>query len=86
MPEISRFYGIIIRMYYREHGAPHFHAEAAGEFASFSIDEVRLMEGSVSRRAEHLVVEWAQQHQAKLRDDWERARSARPLMKIAPLD
>ena len=45
MPEISRFYGIIIRMYYREHRVPHFHAEAAGEFASFSIDDSEVNGG-----------------------------------------
>jgi len=47
MPEISRFYGIIIRMYFREHDPPHFRAEAAGEFASFSIEQVGLIEGSL---------------------------------------
>ena len=45
MPEISRFFGIVIAMYWKEHGVPHFHAKYGGSRASFSIEDTRLLEG-----------------------------------------
>lgn len=59
MPRISEFFGIIIRMYHREHPPPHFHAKYAEHPASFSIDTLELIEGSLPRRAHAIVIEWA---------------------------
>ncbi|NUN98101.1 MAG: DUF4160 domain-containing protein [Candidatus Omnitrophica bacterium] len=70
MPVIARFYGIAIRMYYREHGVPHFHA-LYGEFNGvFEIGTLELLEGSLPQRAERLVKEWATLHQEELLEMW----------------
>lgn len=59
MPIIARFYGIVIKMYFKEHGVPHFHA-IYGEFNSvFNIDSLEVIEGDLPARAERLVKEWA---------------------------
>ena len=69
MPKISEFYGIVITMYHREHGPPHFHAEHAGVSAGFAIDG-RLLNGRIHPRARRLVVEWARRHCAELGENW----------------
>lgn len=70
MPVISRFYGIVIRMYSREHGVPHFHA-IYGEFSGVvEIGTLDLMEGQLPGRAHRLVREWAELHQAELQEMW----------------
>ncbi len=66
MPEISRFYGIIITMYYNDHPPPHFHARYGGQRAKFSIADLRLTEGNMDRRAVSLVLEWAFEHRDQL--------------------
>lgn len=86
MPEISRFYGIVIRMFYREHAPPHFHAEAAGQRAVFSIEPVQLTRGSLPGRAERFVVEWARMRQSELLDDWRRAQERQALLPVPPLE
>ncbi len=85
MPEIARFYGIIIGMYFDDHGSPHFHA-AYGEFeASVAIDERVLLGGSLPRRAQALVFEWAELHREELLANWTRARERVTLRRIDPL-
>ncbi len=86
MPEISRFLGIIIRMYYDEHNPPHLHAEYAG--AKVLLDfQGNILRGDLgSRAALRLVREWIDMHAADLMEDWELARSGKELKKIAPLD
>jgi hypothetical protein len=86
MPELSRFFGIVIVMHYNEHGAPHFHAKYAGQRASFSIADLRLTEGRLPRRAVALVLEWAFEHRNELLADWELACSRQPLQPILPLE
>ncbi len=86
MPEISRFFGIIIVMYYKEHAPPHFHAKYAGQRAAFGIQDLRLIEGRLPRRAVSLVLEWAFQHREELMENWRRAEQREELLKIAPLD
>ncbi|MFW6163560.1 MAG: DUF4160 domain-containing protein [Planctomycetota bacterium] len=86
MPEISRFYGIIIAMYYRDHPPPHFHAKYAGQTGVFSISELRLIEGRLPRRVVSLVLEWAFEHRDELMQDWELAMARKPLRKIQPLE
>ena len=86
MPEISRFFGIVIAMYYRDHLPPHFHAKYAGQRAAFSIKELKMIEGELPRRATSLVLEWAFRHRGELMASWEKAQRKEPLEKIEPLD
>ncbi len=72
MPVIARFYGIVVKMYFRqgEHGVPHFHA-IYGEFnAVFAIESMEMLEGDLPPRAQRLVKEWTTQHQRELLDMW----------------
>ena len=86
MPVISTFFGIVIRMFYREHGVPHFHAEYQGQQATFTFDG-RILAGVVrSRTALGLIREWALAHSAELEANWARGRAGDPLERIAPLD
>lgn len=85
MPEISRFLGIVIAIYWQEHGVSHFHAKYGGQRASFSIDDLRLLEGSLPPRVTALVLEWAFLHRSELRENWELAMAKKPLFPIAPL-
>lgn len=74
MPIIARFYGIVIRMYSREHGVAHFHA-AYGEYSGvFALDTLTLIEGNLPRRAQKMVREWAVQNQSELLEIWETQR------------
>lgn len=70
MPLISRFYGILIKMYFREHGAPHFHALYGEHNAVFEIETLNMLEGDLPPRAERLVREWAQYYQRDLLEMW----------------
>jgi hypothetical protein len=85
MPELSRFFGIVIGMYYREHPPPHFHAKYSGETGVFDIETLQLIEGSLPSRVRGLVVEWASEHQAELRQNWEASVSGKHPVKIEPL-
>lgn len=68
MPEISRFFGIIIAMYYKEHGIPHFHAKYGGQTGVFSIRDLQLIEGRLPKRVVALVLEWAFEHRETLNE------------------
>jgi len=85
MPEICRFYGIIIRMYYNDHSPPHFHAIYGEYDARFDIQTLSMFGGELPPRARGLVVEWATQHQEELMQNWKNARTSHPLSKIEPL-
>ncbi|HET7485588.1 MAG TPA: DUF4160 domain-containing protein [Solirubrobacterales bacterium] len=85
MPRISSFHGIVVAMYYEEHGIPHFHARYAEHDASIAIDELDVLQGSLPFRKLALVREWADLHRDELRANWERARSEQPLISIEPL-
>jgi len=85
LPEISRFFGIIILMYYDEHNPPHFHARYGSDKVAIEITSLRVLEGRLPSRALGLVVEWASQHQEELMLNWEAARNDRPPKKIQPL-
>jgi Domain of unknown function (DUF4160) len=85
VPRISEFYGIVIAMYYREHGVPHFHATYAGETVVISIQSGHVIAGGVSSRALRLVQEWAELRRDELRLNWARARENAPLVRIDPL-
>jgi hypothetical protein len=89
MPELSRFFGIIIRMYMEAggpHHLPHFHAYYAEDVAVFSLDPIDLIAGSLPRRQRRLVEAWAELHQAELLDDWQLLQAGRAPLPIDPLD
>jgi len=85
MPTISKFYGILIRMFFNDHAPPHFHAEY-GEFkAVVNIQELTIMEGSLPRRAQQLVLDGAELHQQELLEDWHLCMAKEQPRPIAPL-
>lgn len=86
MPEISRFYGIVIRMFYNDHFPPHFHAEYGGYEALIDMNTLAVVAGKLPPRALGLVMEWASYHQNELKSNWEKARNLEPLDKIVPLE
>ena len=86
MPEVSRFFGIVVRMYFRDHSPAHFHAAYGEHEALVEIETLAILGGELPRRAMALVLEWAALHRQELRADWERARGGTPLESIAPLD
>ena len=85
MPEISRFLGIIIAMYYRDHRPPHFHAKYGSYEIVVSITN-GVVEGRFPRRALQHVLEWYVTHQQALLESWELAEQRKPLKPIAPLE
>jgi hypothetical protein len=88
MPELSRFFGVIVRMYAEtdtQHHRPHFHAYYQSEVAVYGIDPVELIAGSLPRREQRLVEAWAELHQVELVADWERLQTGVPPLPIAPL-
>lgn len=88
MPELSRFFGIIIRMYAElgtPHHQPHFHAYYQDDVAIYSLDPIDLIAGSLPRRQQRLVIAWAELHQAELLADWERLQAGQRPLPIEPL-
>jgi len=85
MPELSRFFGIVIKMFWDDHNPPHFHAFYAGDEALIDIGTLCLFAGHLSPRALGLVIEWATLHRQELLADWRRAQSQEPLERIPPL-
>ncbi|HXJ44964.1 MAG TPA: DUF4160 domain-containing protein [Bryobacteraceae bacterium] len=86
MPEISRFFGIVVQMYYADHEPPHFHVRYSGQKALIDIASLEVLRGQLSPRAFALVREWAEIHQPELMEDWHLARAEAPLKTIAPLE
>ncbi len=86
MPEICRFFGIVIKMFFDDHNPPHFHAEYSGDVALIDIGNLSVFSGRLPPRVMGLVIEWATIHQQELFADWERARAQQELQKIAPLE
>jgi len=86
MPELARFYGIIIKMYFVDHNPPHFHADYGEYRAEYDIQSLDLINGKLPRRAHALVIEWASIHKSELLENWERAQQAVLLKKIRPLE
>lgn len=86
MPVISIFFGIVIRMFYREHGVPHFHAEYQGQQATFTFDGELLAGTMRSRTAMRLLKEWAIAHRMELEANWTKVKAGEPLDRIAPLE
>jgi len=88
MPEISRFFGIIVRMFAEpgvQHHHPHFHAYYQNQEAVFRMDVVEIIGGSLSQKERRLVEAWAELHQGELLEDWQRLQAGQIPYKIAPL-
>ena len=86
MPEISRFYGLVVRMYYEEHAPPHFHVYYQDSAATVLIDTMAVLRGDLPRRALSLVREWALAHREELRQNWNLAERGESLIPIPPLE
>jgi hypothetical protein len=86
MPEICRFFGIVIFMNYNDHLPPHFHVRYGDQRAVVGIQPLILLAGALSPRAFGLVMEWAVLHQVELMDNWHLARHQAPLIKVQPLE
>ncbi|MBU6338883.1 MAG: DUF4160 domain-containing protein [Rickettsiales bacterium] len=85
MPEISRFLGIVIYIYYDEHNPPHFHAEY-GEYVISVEIETGIVKGRFPRRALKAVLDWYELHKDDLLEDWNLALAGQPLNQIDPLE
>lgn len=85
MPSISRFYGILIRMFFDDKHGPHFHVTYAEYAALISIEDGTMLAGDLPNRAYQLVLEWLALHRSELIANWESARKKKPLKRIAPL-
>ena len=86
MPEISRFYGIIIRMYFGDHNPPHFHAEYQEFKAEYNIQSLDVIVGVMPKRAHALILEWASLHKKELLENWEKASIPDSINQIEPLE
>jgi hypothetical protein len=88
MPEISRFFGIVIRMFVEPgapHHRPHFHAYYQDAAAAFAIDSIECIGGRLPRAQQRLVEAWAEIHSEELQRDWDLLQSGKPPVKIEPL-
>ena len=88
MPELARFYGIIIRMYFEAnapHHRPHFHAYYQNQVAIYTVDEIELISGSLPTRQKRLVEAWAELHRQELVSNWERLQGGQGPRPISPL-
>ena len=86
MPEISRFFGIVITMYYNDHGLPHFHAKYGSHKAKILVETGAIVEGALPRRAHRLVEEWRAMHRSDLLGVWQQVMDRQPHGKIEPLE
>lgn len=86
MPEISRFLGIAIFMYWDDHGPAHFHARYAADWAKVRISPVSMLAGRLPPRVLALIVEWASLHEAELLANWDRCKRRDALVPIPPLE
>ena len=88
VPEISRFFGIVIRMFTEagaQHHTPHFHAFYQNHVAVFGVDPADLIAGDMPPPQRRLIEAWSELHNAELQDDWARLQAGRPALPIAPL-
>ena len=86
MPEISRFFGILIQMFNNDHSPPHFHARYGRDQAVISVADLVVIKGALPPRALGLVMECATRHREELMEDWNLARTNSPLKPISPLE
>ena len=84
MPELCRFYGIIIFLNYLDHDPPHFHPRYEDQEVIIEI-ETGIVKGYMSKRALRMIFDWSEMHQEELMANWHLARDRQPLQKISPL-
>ncbi len=82
MPEIARFYGIVIKLFFADHPPPHFHAVYGEHVGVFNIDTLEMIEGDLPSRAKKLVFEWASINRQSLKKMWD----TQEFYKLPPLD
>ena len=85
MPEICRFFGVVIKMHFDDHAPPHFHARYGNSTASIAISRLTLLKGALPPRVLGFVLEWAMLRRAELLENWEAARKHGVLKRIQPL-
>ena len=85
MPEISRFFGIVIRMFFDDHFPAHLHADYVGQEARIGLDPMTVLESKLPPRALAMVLEWTALHQQELLDNWNRLHTGQPPFKVPPL-
>jgi hypothetical protein len=85
MPSVSRFFGIVIYFYFKDHNPPHFHAVYAEFKAEISINYLTVEEGYLPPRVLGLVIEWAQSHKEELLENWEITKTGGEFKQIPPL-
>lgn len=85
MPQVSRFFGIIISFYFNDHNPPHFHAKYGEDEAVISINDLSILEGSISARAFALISEWVNLHKNELEKNWELVKNFQAPKQIEPL-
>ena len=86
MPEVSRFFGIVIAIYFNDHPPSHFHAKYEEHKAKIDIKTGAILMGSLPRRARALVEEWRALHTVALESAWTKIRDRQPFDKIEPLE
>ena len=82
MPEIARFYGIVIKLFFGDHLPPHFHAVYGEYIGLFDINSLEMIEGDLPKRAKKLVIEWATINKHELKQMWD----SQEFRKLQPLD
>ncbi len=84
MPVISRFYGMVIKMYFqqKEHNPPHFHVLYGEYIGVFEISTLKMIEGDLPTKAQSLIIEWAEKHKAELLTIW----TTQKFVKLPPLE
>ena len=88
VPELSRFFGIVIRMFTEtgaQHHTPHFHAFYQNRVAVFGVDPIDMIAGEMPRPQRRLIEAWAELHKTELQADWARLQAGQPALPIAPL-
>ncbi len=86
MPEVCRFFGIVIRMYFDDHAPPHFHAAHAGRAVEVDAATLEVLRGGLPPRALRIVRTWAGAHREEILANWDRLHAGLPALRIAPLD
>ena len=86
MPIISQFYGVTIRMFYKDHAPPHFHAEYSEHELIIGVAPITILEGRAPSRVRSMVLEWAALHQPELLDNWQRCRRHEQPAAVEPLE
>ncbi len=86
VPEISRFLGIVVAMYYNDHEPPHFHARYGKHEIRVNIESGEIMSGTFPPRARKHILKWLDLHRSALVENWKLAREREPLRKIEPLE